>query len=119
MQGLLTSTHVCQSCVVSLNGPLESTQGVPMTNTATAIWSVVRGESPTARAIEPGAASIDIPDEILTWAEEHGLSQDDPDVYLLVTPSDEAGEVIGEIAYRELAMPTDDLATVRAALDDE
>lgn len=87
--------------------------------THTAVWSVVRGESPTSRAVEPGVVGITVPDEILTWAEENGMSMDDPDVYLLVTPADEAGEVIGEIAYRELAMPADDLAAVRAALDDE
>ncbi|WP_062215700.1 hypothetical protein [Streptomyces sp. NBRC 109706] len=85
----------------------------------TAVWSVVRGESPTARAVEPGVAGINVPDEILTWAAKHGLSMDDPDVYLLVTPTEEAGTVDGEIAYRELAMPAADLATVRAALDDE
>lgn len=88
-----------------------------MTNTA--VWSVVRGQSPTAHAVEPGAVGIDVPNEILTWAEEHGLSTDDPDVYLLVTLAEEAGEVSGEIAYRELTMPAKDLAAVRAALDDE
>ncbi|ONK09418.1 hypothetical protein [Streptomyces sp. MP131-18] len=82
----------------------------------TAIWSVVRGESPTARAIEPEPHGIAIPDAILDWAEEHGLSISDPDVYLLVTPADEAGEVAGEIAYREHPMPTADLDTLREAL---
>lgn len=89
-----------------------------MTATATATWSLVRGESPAARAVDPGLAGIDVPAGILAWAKESGLSMDDPDVYLLVTPSDEAGEVPGEIAYRELAMDADDLATVRAALDE-
>lgn len=81
------------------------------------MWSVVRGESPTARAVEPGALSITIPDEIMTWAERHGLTPADPDVYLLVTPADEAGEIAGEVAFRTYPMSPDDLAILRDALD--
>ncbi|MEE1736409.1 hypothetical protein PUR49_07830 [Streptomyces sp. BE147] len=84
--------------------------------TATVVWSVVRGESPGAHAVEPGRYSIDVPDEILTWAIGHGVSEDDPDVYLLVTPADEAGEIMGEIAYREGPISAADLTALRAAL---
>ncbi|MDT0418882.1 hypothetical protein RM574_25710 [Streptomyces sp. DSM 41982] len=87
-----------------------------MSHSDTAVWSVVRGTSPTAHAVEPGPLSIDIPDEIQDWAQEYGLSDDDPEVYLLVTPADEAAEVTGEIAFRKFPMSADDLATVRAAL---
>lgn len=84
-----------------------------------AVWSVVRGESPGTRAVEPGIADIEIPDEVLTWAEGNGISLNDPDVYLLVTPADEAGDVIGEIAYFTHPMSASDLDTIRAALDRE
>lgn len=80
------------------------------------IVSVVRGESPTARAVEPGPI-VTIPDEWTTWAEGHGLGPDDTEVYLLVTPEDEAGEVAGEIAYRKFWIPAEDVAAIRAALD--
>lgn len=79
-------------------------------------WSVVRGESPQARAIEPGPAGIDIPPEILEWAEEHGVGAHDPDVYLLVAPEDEAGEVAGEIAYMLAPAPAGVVAKAREAL---
>lgn len=80
------------------------------------VWSVVRGESPDANAVEPGVAGIDIPDAVLAWAEGHGLDESDPDVYLLVTPEDEAGEVQGEIAYTTLAASRADADRVRQEL---
>ena len=86
--------------------------------TTTAIWSVVRGGGLGDHAVEPGPCSIEIPDATLDWAEGHGLSADDPDVYLLVTPADEAVEIGGELAYREYPMPTSDLATLRDALSE-
>jgi ribosomal protein L25 (general stress protein Ctc) len=86
---------------------------------ATVIWSVVRGESPTARAVEPGVAGVDIPDEILAWAAGHGLSMDDPDVYLLVTPADEAGSIDGEIAYRSGTVPAAVSDAIRAQLAED
>lgn len=82
-------------------------------------WSVVRGESPDSRAVEPGTAGIDIPDAILAWAENHGLDDADPDVYLLVTPEDEAGEVNGEIAYTTLVASHADALLVRQALAED
>lgn len=81
------------------------------------VWSVVRGESPTSRAVEPGPAGVTIPRDVIDWAESHGLADTDPDVYLLVTPEDEAGEVPGEIAYRKGTLPAKDVAAIRQALD--
>ncbi|MER5985753.1 hypothetical protein [Streptomyces sp. NPDC001787] len=81
----------------------------------TATWSVVRGESPDSHAVEPGRIGLDIPSTILDWAEEYGVGADDT-VYLLVTPSDEAGEVMGELAYTEYPMAGADMATLRAEL---
>ena len=84
----------------------------------TATWSVVRGETPFAHAVDPAQAGVAIPDGIVDWATGHGLSVNDPDVYLLVTPTSEArSDVIGEIAYREHPMPAEDLARLRAELD--
>lgn len=82
------------------------------------IWSVVRGESPNARAVPPGAAGIDIPTEILDWAKWYGfdVDGDDSDVYLLVTPEGEAGEVQGEIAYTPHAASNGDVRQVYDAL---
>ncbi|MCX4451625.1 hypothetical protein [Streptomyces sp. NBC_01789] len=82
-----------------------------------AVWSVVRGSSPTARAVEPGPAGVDVPDEILAWAGRHGLSDDDPEVYLLVTPRNEAGEILGEIVWREYRATPDDMTALSNALN--
>lgn len=79
-------------------------------------WSVVRGESPQARAIEPGTEGIEVPDRVLSWAQAHGV-EGDPDVYLLVAPEDEAGEVAGEIAYTLAPAPAGVVTRVREALD--
>ncbi len=84
--------------------------------TTTATWSVVRGESPTARAVEPGPHGIAVPDEVLAWAEGHGLNPSDPDVYLLVTLGEEVGVVPGEIDYMEAPASAGDAARIRTAL---
>ncbi|WP_431889521.1 hypothetical protein [Nocardiopsis alba] len=86
------------------------------TATTNLIWSIVRGESPESRAVEPGVAGIEIPAEVVNWAEERGLNENAPDVYLLVTPEDEAGEVQGEIAYTPHPASNDEVALVWAAL---
>lgn len=86
------------------------------TATTNLIWSIVRGESPESRAVEPGVAGIEIPTEVLNWAEERGLDDTDPDVYLLVTPEDEAGEVQGEIAYTPHPASNEEVGLVWAAL---
>ncbi|TDC02652.1 hypothetical protein E1091_00175 [Micromonospora fluostatini] len=80
------------------------------------VWSVVRGDSPTAQAVEPAMAGVEIPRDVLDWAEGHGLSDEDPDVYLLVAPADEAGEVSGEVAWIKRAASAEDLARIRAEL---
>ncbi|WP_326683076.1 hypothetical protein [Streptomyces sp. NBC_01237] len=83
----------------------------------TAVWSVVRGESPDARAVEPGRVGLDIPSVVLDWAEKNGVGADDT-TYLLVTPSDEAGEVMGELDYISYPMAGADMTTLRAALEE-
>jgi antitoxin (DNA-binding transcriptional repressor) of toxin-antitoxin stability system len=97
------------AAIIRIEEPMDTTQ-------QTAVWSVVRGESPTAHAADPGLAGVDIPGEVLTWAGGHGLDVADPDVYILVAPQDEAGEVRGEIACMTLPMPGEDMARVRAEL---
>ncbi|MEV5576588.1 hypothetical protein AB0L06_41725 [Spirillospora sp. NPDC052269] len=42
---------------------------------------------------------------------------DDPDVYLLVTLASEAGDVLGEIAFREAEASEKEVEAIRAALD--
>ncbi|MFC9068722.1 hypothetical protein [Streptomyces harbinensis] len=83
------------------------------------VWSVVRGESPTARIVEPGVAGVDVPEVILEWAAGHGLSVDDPDVWLGVTLASDAGEVPGEIAYRDGAVSESDGEAIRRQLAGE
>lgn len=85
------------------------------------VWSVARGESPTARIVEPGIAGVDVPDVILEWATGHGYGVDDPDVWIGVTLASDAGEVPGEIAYRDGAVSEDDGEAIRRQLaeDDE
>jgi len=61
-------------------------------------WSIVRGEAPYAGAAEPGPLGIPVPDEVLELGARYGLG-DDPDVYVLVTPSELAGQIPGELAY--------------------
>jgi len=80
------------------------------------VWSVVEGTSPDARAVEPAPAGVDIPADVLEWAEENGVAVDNPDVYVLVTPADEAGEVDGEIAHRRGEVSDEDMAAIRSAL---
>lgn len=80
------------------------------------VWSVVEGTSPGSRAVEPEPHGVTIPEEILEWAAGHGLDVENPDVYLLVTTQDEAGEVIGEIAYTQASAPTSEAAAIRQAL---
>jgi hypothetical protein len=50
------------------------------------VWSVVRGDSRNSRAVEPGIAGVAIPTTCSTGRRGTGLSIDQPDVYLLVTP---------------------------------
>lgn len=80
------------------------------------VWSVVRRESPGSRAVDPRPLDVELPDEILEWAAGHGLHVDDPDVYMLVTPADEAGEVLGEVAYRYGRLPVAEVEKIRAAV---
>lgn len=83
----------------------------------TLYWSVVRGESTGAAAVEPHPLGVTIPDEVMTWAEGHGLSMDDPDVYLLVTTEQHAGEVIGEIGSMATIGTVEEARLIRAELE--
>jgi hypothetical protein len=51
--------------------------------------------------VEPGAAGIDIPDDVLDWAEANGVNPDDPDVYILVTTEPHPGWIAGARAALE------------------
>ena len=81
-----------------------------------AVWSVVRGPSPAAHAVEPHTAGITVPTAVLTWARQHGLDADNPNMYLLVTAADEAGAIAGEVAWTWHALPSDAMADLRAEL---
>lgn len=80
------------------------------------VWSLMCGESPTSHAVEPGIADIEVPDVVLDWAVQHGLDPEDTDMYFLVAPEDEAGEVLNEIAYTTLAASRKDVDQVREML---
>ena len=83
----------------------------------TVVWWVVRGESRFSTGVEPGWAGVVVPDDISDWAEQHGLQDSEPDVYLLVAPSDEADvEVIGEVARQRGPLPTSAVALIREAM---
>jgi hypothetical protein len=79
------------------------------------VWSLVRGETRGHLAV-PGAAGITIPPDVIDWAISHGLDDTDPDVWVGVTPEDEAGEVVGEIAYRSGTVDGESMSLLRAHL---
>src|SRR5690554_2527296 len=81
-------------------------------------WSIVRGSAPGAEAAEPGPLDILVPDEVLALGARHGLGVD-PDVYVLVSPAELAGEVPGEIAYYRARMPYSMALRVWEAIDQE
>lgn len=79
-------------------------------------WMVVHGESPTAHAVEPGAVSVTIPDKVLDWSAAHGLTEDAPDVYLLVAPGLNNALVQGEISRLSGKLNLIEVTAVREAL---
>jgi hypothetical protein len=110
-------------CVSTISGLYRAT-GDHFTSVHGAVWSLVCGPSPRAYAIEPGPLGISIPQEIIDWADQAarghgyvgGFSPDESDLYLLVTPADEAGEVGGELDFTTLPMPEGDLTLLRRAV---
>jgi len=84
----------------------------------TVYWSIVRGEAPYAEAAEPGPLGIPVPDEVLELGARYGLD-DDPDVYVLITPAELAGEVPGELAYYRARMPYSMALEVWAQIEQE
>ena len=81
-------------------------------------WSIVRGPTPDAEAAEPGPLDIPIPDGVLELGARHGLGVD-PDVYVLVSPAELAGEIPGELAYYRARMPYATALRVWSAIDQE
>lgn len=81
-------------------------------------WSIVRGEAPYAEAAEPGPLGIPVPDEVLELGARFGLGED-PDVYVLVTPAELAGEIPGELAYYRARMPYSMALEVWAQIEQE
>lgn len=81
-------------------------------------WSIVRGPAPDAEAAEPGPLDIPIPDGVLELGARHGLG-DDPDVYVLVSPAELAGEIPGELAYYRGRLPYSMALRVWEAIDQE
>lgn len=78
-------------------------------------WSVVRGET-NGRLVDVGQAGVTVPAEILAWAESHGLHIDDPNVWIGVTPVNEAGDVPNEISYCKGTVNDETLRLIRDAL---
>lgn len=88
----------------------------PMPEQSSAGWLVIRGESPTTRALDPGLHGLDIPHEVLTCADEHGLDSGDPDVYLVVPPAEEAEPTVtGEEIRRRFPLDSTSAAHLRDA----
>lgn len=83
------------------------------------VWSMVCGVSPFARACEPEVAGVDMPSDVMAWAVAHGLNMDDPDVYVLVAPMDEAGEILGEIVHMAGELPADAVTRIRKAIEED
>jgi len=81
-------------------------------------WSIVRGGAADAEAAEPGPLGIPVPDAVLELGARHGLGVD-PEVYVLVTPAELAGEIPGELAYYRARMPYSMALRVWEAVDQE
>lgn len=89
------------------------------------VWSLVYGVSPFSRAVEPGPHGVAVSQAVRAWADHvasengfpDGLSSENPDLYLLVTPVDEAGVVEGELAFIVDTLPLEDVNAIRVALD--
>lgn len=78
------------------------------------IWSLMEGECPGARAVEPGPVGIDVPESVLVWAEAQASLDN---VYLLVTPENEAqADMVNEIAWLRGELPATDVGAIRAEL---
>lgn len=84
----------------------------------TVYWSIVRGEAPYAEAVEPGPLGVTVPDEVLELGARFGLGED-PDVYVLVTPAELAGDLPGELAYYRARMPYSMALEVWAQIEQE
>jgi len=82
--------------------------------------AVVRGEAPDAAGVEFGLSALadtDLPADVWEWFTEHGVSEHDDNVWVLVTPEPEfrAGDVTGLVAWRDVdsAEPTAPGASAR------
>lgn len=87
-----------------------------------AVWSVVRGDVHTPDAIHPAPAGLEVPDEVVFWAMDEGLDVNDADMALLVTLSDRAKPIPGEVASLEwpaTRAEADIIAAALAAADPE
>ena len=128
--GQVRSVYACTKCgagkVVNLgdtdhaNGDnIATTEYRPPGTYKTArgvFWSVVSGDCGPVDAVVPEPADVAIPAGVLEWAIGHGLSMDNPDVYVLVATEDEAGEIPGEIAYRRGTVTYAEDQAIRAYL---
>lgn len=80
-------------------------------------WSVMNGEAPFAPVVDPGPLGIEVPDDITTWASEHGWGPEDPDIWIAVAPeSPTRGAIDAEIAWRDGTVPKEDLAAIEEQL---
>jgi hypothetical protein len=94
-----------------------------MSDTVPVIWYVYSdlGDVATDGPVNPEEAGISIPGDILEWAGSHGLSEDDPDVYVLVATDDDApyGGIAGQLAAREGTVSARDARLITALLERE
>ncbi|MBM9510058.1 hypothetical protein [Actinacidiphila acididurans] len=107
------STVVCEG----LDAHLRGLRDEMLRQDKEVYWSVMRGPSPDAYAVQPEPAGIAIPETVLEWATGHGLSMDDPDVYLVVAPQEGATDMDGEIDCMEGELTDTEAVAMRTALD--
>jgi hypothetical protein len=67
--------------------------------------TVVRGEQPNAHGEEFGLAGVDVNDAVYAWFEAKGVRDDDPDVWVLVTPPGEYRGNLSDVIATRLTLP--------------
>jgi len=65
--------------------------------------TIVRGEQPNANGEDLAEAGLPFGDEVYTWLEANGVTTEDPDLWVLVTPADEfAGDLRNVVDARDV-----------------
>lgn len=81
------------------------------------VWAVMHGEAPTAPVVDPGPLGIQVPAQVMEWADGYGWG-DDPDVWVAIAPLDTAqGRVDAAVAWCEGYVPEEDVRALEEALN--